>query len=671
MTTGSLIIADLLIAVLAAAGWLGAGGAAAAGRSRVAPALAAGALLATLARAVTVIALARAGWWFAAEKVLIAGPLSLAAIAAAVAGLLRPRWPRATRTPAAPEAAPLPARGAGARETPLPAREPGVAEAPLPVGGAGALEAPFRVGRAAMLGTAPRPEGGAGASEAAPLPQRDAALPVPAGPRDIRSVAVALLFAGYAETAALLVTVLHGYPASVGVGLLAVAAVAAATAVTWRLVGPRPGAGVSRAILAVAGAALVAGVGLSVAPGAAPGVPHRHVYPVALAVGEPTKRFTLTAGTATVTVDGAAVRAWAFNGQVPGPELAVTVGDVVEVTLRNRDVGAGVTLHWHGYDVPNSQDGVPGVTQDAVLPGQEFVYRFRADQAGTYWYHTHEATSEGVRMGLYGAFVVRPAAAAGVDRVIAVHTLAGHPLPAAASDRVGAGSPVRLRLINTDNTTHRYAVAGAPFRVAAIDGVDLRGPTDLSGTAVAIPAGGRYDLTLTAPATPIALLVDGRPVYSTGAVTAATDTWPVLDPLAYGSPAPAPWAGADRAFTLVLDRGLDLRGLVPRYAHTVGGAAYPDIPNQVVGRGDTVKFTIVNRSLGVHPWHLHGFHVLVLSRNGTAARGSPLWLDSFDVRPGDVWEVTFRADSPGTWANHCHNLPHADAGMMLHLVVTG
>jgi FtsP/CotA-like multicopper oxidase with cupredoxin domain len=76
----------------------------------------------------------------------------------------------------------------------------------------------------------------------------------------------------------------------------------------------------------------------------------------------------------------------------------------------------------------------------------------------------------------------------------------------------------------------------------------------------------------------------------------------------------------------------------------------------------------VNRSLVVHPWHLHGHHVLVLSHNGKPATGSPLWLDSFDVRPGDVWNVAFRADNPGMWANHCHNLAHADAGMMLHLM---
>ncbi|RAO19824.1 multicopper oxidase family protein [Micromonospora noduli] len=577
MTTGSLLAADLVIAVLAAAAWLGGGAASAARRRPLALGLAAVALLATLARAITISALARAGWWFAAEKVLIAAPLSLAAV-----GIAGPRLLRA--------------------------------------------------------------------------------------PGDIRAVAVPLLFAGYATSSALLVTILHGYPASAGAGLLAVAGVVAATVISGRALGAHLPRTVSRVALVVAVAALLTGTGLTVAPGAAPAVPHDHGSPAARIADEPTRRFTLTAGTATVDAGGRNVAAWAFNGQVPGPELTATVGDVLEVTLRNRDIGRGVTVHWHGYDVPNDQDGVPGVTQAAVRPGQEFVYRFRADQAGTYWYHTHSASDVGVRMGLYGVLVVRPGPATGLDVTVPVHTLAGRPLPAPKVEQVEAGLPVRLRLINTDSTTHRYAVVGTAFRVAAIDGVDLRGPTPLADTAVLIPAGGRYDLVFDAPATPVALFVDGRAVYSTGPVSTATGAWPVLDPLGYGATAPVPWSRFDKTFTLVLDRGLDLRRLLPRYAHTVNGAADPDIPPQVVRLGDVVRFTIVNRSQIVHPWHLHGHHVLVLARDGKPATGSPLWLDSFDVRPGEVWEVAFRADNPGMWANHCHNLAHADAGMTLHLM---
>ena len=93
------------------------------------------------------------------------------------------------------------------------------------------------------------------------------------------------------------------------------------------------------------------------------------------------RRFTLTAGPPRWTRRAGRVDAWTFNGQVPGPPITATQGDLIEVTLVNADISAGVTLHWHGYDVPAAEDGAPGLTQDAVPPGQRFVYRFRADQS--------------------------------------------------------------------------------------------------------------------------------------------------------------------------------------------------------------------------------------------------------------------------------------------------
>ena len=83
-------------------------------------------------------------------------------------------------------------------------------------------------------------------------------------------------------------------------------------------------------------------------------------------------------------------------------------GDLVDVLLENEDVEQGVTIHWHGVDVPNAADGVAGVTQNAVLPGERYRYRFRAEQVGTFWYHTHQSSSEDVRRGLFGAFVIEP-----------------------------------------------------------------------------------------------------------------------------------------------------------------------------------------------------------------------------------------------------------------------
>ena len=60
--------------------------------------------------------------------------------------------------------------------------------------------------------------------------------------------------------------------------------------------------------------------------------------------------------------------------------------------VRNASVKDGITLHWHGYDVPAAMDGVAGVTQDEVPIGGEFTYRFVANQIGTYWYHSHQVS---------------------------------------------------------------------------------------------------------------------------------------------------------------------------------------------------------------------------------------------------------------------------------------
>ena len=81
--------------------------------------------------------------------------------------------------------------------------------------------------------------------------------------------------------------------------------------------------------------------------------------------------------------------------------------------------------------------------------------------------------------------------------------------------------------------------------------------------------------------------------------------------------------------------------------------------------------TIRNDGTETHPMHLHGHHVRVLSRDGVPATGSPWWADTLGVEPGEEYVVAFRADNPGVWMDHCHNLTHAAAGMVMHLSYEG
>ena len=109
----------------------------------------------------------------------------------------------------------------------------------------------------------------------------------------------------------------------------------------------------------------------------------------------------------------------------------------------------------------------------------------------------------------------------------------------------------------------------------------------------------------------------------------------------------------------------------PGFHWAINGGLYPHVPMFVVSRGDLVKMTIVNDTNAVHPMHLHGHHMLVLSRNGVADHGSPWWSDTLEIDPGDRYEVAFRADNPGLWMDHCHNLRHATAGLTMHIMYAG
>uniref|UniRef100_UPI002457FA0E multicopper oxidase family protein n=1 Tax=Nocardia abscessus TaxID=120957 RepID=UPI002457FA0E len=459
MTTATWIIVDHALALLSVVAWFAAGVTMSLRRAGLALTLLVVAVLVTSVRAVSVTTLAGRGWWFVQEKVLFGLPLLVVAASAAtvIAG------PRLL---------------AQARDT----------------------------GR----------------------------------PRTLDAVGVvALLTAAYAALAGFAVSFLIGYPLSFGIVLITIALVAAGIMLTVRVLGTPSVDGVDepdiddrpdvsrRRFLGVAGAVVVVGaagtgVGLSVrsaasvTDGGGPGPASHAAVPVTDLRGAGTpapggvrREHVLVARKATVRSEsGRDIEVWTFDGTVPGPQITATRGDLIEVKLINHDLSDGVTLHWHGYDVPCGEDGAAGLTQDAVAPGGEFVYRFRADQVGTYWYHTHHASHIGVRRGLFGALVVKPRAedTEQLDLTLLVHTFDGTATIAGGAERIAPpGTSVRLRLINTDSDPHMFALAGASFRVVAVDGRDQEQPGEVTRPAQRKPAGGRHAHGFVMPSTSVAL----------------------------------------------------------------------------------------------------------------------------------------------------------------------
>ncbi|MBN9792239.1 multicopper oxidase family protein [Pseudonocardia sp. TMWB2A] len=396
----------------------------------------------------------------------------------------------------------------------------------------------------------------------------------------------------------------------------------------------------------------------------------------------PAVSLTLTARRQAIPLpSGRTLDGYTLNGMSPGPLIRIRQGDVLQVRLVNADVPDGITLHWHGVDVPNGDDGTAGVTQDAVGPGGEFVYRFVARDAGTYWYHSHQVANTQVQRGLYGVLVVEPRdGPTGPDVVAAAHVYEGArlldgrravlPVPAAP------GTRVRVRMVNTDNGPTSAWVTGAPYRLVAIDGAEVHDPPPVTGESVLLTAGGRLDLEVTVPPGGARVEIGGNAAVVLGdgpGPAAAPRPDRVLDPLVYGMPAPLGFdpAAADRRFDYDIGRRPGFVDGVPGLWWTVNGHMWPDVPMFMVARGDVVRMRIANGSGEVHPMHLHGHHAVVLSRNGVPATGSPWWIDSLDVADGDSYEIAFVADNPGVWMDHCHNLTHPSEGLMAHLMYEG
>ncbi len=368
-----------------------------------------------------------------------------------------------------------------------------------------------------------------------------------------------------------------------------------------------------------------------------------------------------------------------LNGSTPGPAIRARAGQLVEVRVTNDNVADGMTLHWHGVDLPNAMDGVAGVTQDAIKPGESHVYRFVA-QEGTYWYHSHQVPNPQVVGGLLGALVVDPAASepASLDVLALVHGYGGrrtvNAQPGDSTQLALPGEAVRVRVINTDAGPMPVWVSGASYRVVAVDGRELNRPGPVDAKAIIVTAGGRADLEVVVPAGGARVEVAGASL-ALGDAAAPHSPAPreLLDLLSYGEPLAVPPDLAEpvRSFEYRIGRRLGLLDGRPGSWWTINGGLYPDVPMFMVREGETVRFLVSNESGEVHPMHLHGHHLLVLARNGVSATGSPWWVDSLNVEPGESYELGLLADNPGIWMDHCHNLPHAREGLMTHLAYEG
>ncbi|SFE02600.1 Multicopper oxidase with three cupredoxin domains (includes cell division protein FtsP and spore coat protein CotA) [Paenibacillus catalpae] len=247
---------------------------------------------------------------------------------------------------------------------------------------------------------------------------------------------------------------------------------------------------------------------------------------------------------------GKTLPVWTFNNSVPGPQIRVKQGDRIKINLKN-ELPEPVTIHWHGVPVPNNMDGIPGVTQNAVQPGQTYTYEFIADVPGTYWYHSHQDSVNQLDRGLYGSFIVLGTNEEKADRdytlmldewissgmgmsdmnmsgmdhsgmnmndgsssnmndemssmsmgddmsMYDLFSINGKSGSLVDQLPVKRGEKVRLRLINAGYLSHQIHLHGHEFKVIATDGQPINNPGILKDNLVSIAPGERYDIEFVA-----------------------------------------------------------------------------------------------------------------------------------------------------------------------------
>jgi manganese oxidase len=202
-------------------------------------------------------------------------------------------------------------------------------------------------------------------------------------------------------------------------------------------------------------------------------------HPLAYTLDHGVKVFHLTAEPVRWRIDShTVVNAWAYNGQVPGPVIRVRQGDRVRIVFTNR-LPEQTTIHWHGIDVPNDQDGVPGVTQEPIPARATFTYHFRVtNQPGLYAYHPHYDTMKQEGLGMYGAFVVDPRSgpvyAHEMFQVLAeqggYYLINGKSFPSTDAYAFHRGDRVLIRTINMGVMSHPMHLHGFSFTEVGANG---------------------------------------------------------------------------------------------------------------------------------------------------------------------------------------------------------
>ena len=405
---------------------------------------------------------------------------------------------------------------------------------------------------------------------------------------------------------------------------------------------------------------------------------------------------------------GTFVDAWTYNGGLPGPTIRVRVGDRLIVHFRNA-LPDPTTVHWHGLRIPLAMDGVPGISQPDVKPGESFTYDFIVPDAGLFWYHPHVMSAAQVGFGLYGALVVEdPAETVGVadELVLVLSDIAlndDHSLE--SPDSGGSTAMVFGRegshvLVNGRQKSTLVVRPGAPQRWRIVNAAKSRYfNLDLGGTLfvqiggdgglqeyavdhdmLVLGPGERADVIVT-PRLTRGETITLRSILFNRGFGSVEARFPFDDLVTITAADLPQYTGASRpSVTRAIEplrqdgaTRVDLELLLeqppdspPEYVirGPLYSARHRSLPAKV---GETQIWTVKNTTQWSHPFHLHGFFFQVLDEQGAPVRPMA-WKDTVDIPFEKTVRLIVRFDDRegvvGSWMLHCHILDHAEGGLM-------
>jgi len=431
-------------------------------------------------------------------------------------------------------------------------------------------------------------------------------------------------------------------------------------------------------------------------------------------------RFPLTASSGQFVFDSTQenpTRVMYYNQSIPGPLIRIAQGSEVVIPFHN-GLDEPTSVHWHGLRIDNAMDGVAGMTQPPVLPGQEFEYRFTPPDAGTFWYHTHMRSWAQLAYGLAGVLIVDEQDPPGVDQDLvcaiddwrldrqmqmdekslgSMHDWShggrlGNYLTVNGETEknfmVASGERIRLRLLNIANARIMNLLIGeARASIVAVDGQPVDPFTPEGGRVVLAP-GQRADLIIDMTGDPgshslievvigeyayeIARFVYGpeikrdqlldtpirlppNPVNKTVLPAEFKHVPLVMQGGAMGGMRSANWEG----------REMDIRELVKngKVWALNGIVGMPQEPLFRVKRGTAISLDVDNDNSWPHAMHIHGHHFV-------HDREPELWRDTTLFERGEKGSMRFVTDNPGKWLIHCHMVEHMAGGMLTWFEVT-